>query len=147
MLISFNRAFIECVFFFFYRSPVSTIQILMPFLWPSTKVTVDKKRALNCCSRVTSTNPFQLRRGQCWLFTIYTESCESVRKCTFFSSELINHIQISCEGEKHEMCKNKSLLFGYFWPGGSCVALTGSLAKKKRKFVSLRQNLIAEKKK
>ncbi len=72
------------VFFFFYRSPISTIQILMPFLWPSTKVTVDKKRALNCCSRVTSTNPFQLRRGQCWLFTIYTESCESVRKFTFF---------------------------------------------------------------
>ncbi len=103
---------------FFYRSPVSTIQILMPFLWPSTKVTVDKKRALNCCSRVTSTNPFQLRRGQCWLFTIYTESCESVRKCTFFSSELINHIQISCEGKNMKCAKTRAYCSVIFDPVG-----------------------------
>lgn len=133
---------------FFDRSPVSNIQILMPFLWSSTKVTVDQKIALNCCLRVTSTNPFQLWERSvvavynihrklwvslCVCVRLFWQKCLWVmrRKSTFFSSELIIHNQSSCEGENMKCAKTRAYcLLIVDRTSGSCVALTGSLAEK-----------------
>lgn len=70
------------------------------------------------------------------------------RKLTFFSSERIIHNKSSCEGEKHEMWKNKSLLFADCGETQWVMCRIDWQSGWERKFVvSFRQNFIAEKKK